>query len=529
LGPLVGLQDVWWTLSVVGNPELESLHGLENVHVGTEIIDATILIENNPELHDIEALSHHANRFDDTLVLARIGVDDLSPLAEFEQFRSLTLRELDIESLGLASLREVGDLTVVGNPRLRDLSPVDDTLELADWLVFADNPELERIEGFAALEDLGALHIQRHDELEVVAGFDAIHSLSNFVLDEAPSLATFEALGSMREVASLEITGVALDELRFLALERADWLHIHDAAIATLELDALEDLGSVRLANVDALATLAAPQLVEAPDHVGVYQTPVLEEIELAGAGTFSEGIEVFEAPSLRRITMLQASAIPRIEFANVPALEELELAEVSSIDTLEITNAPMLGDLGLGDLEQLPLLVQLVGTNVANVPLDSPAPFGEHVWIRVLHDPAIVELSLPQAQTIGFVDLQDLPALVSISIPEVAGTLSTLNLVELPVLTTIDVPYQTIEGTLRIRDCAALTSLASFSELASVGDKLVVQGNTNLESLLDLASLSSVGGDVVIRDNPGFTDADAEAFVAGLAVGGTVDIGGNG
>lgn len=84
------------------------------------------------------------------------------------------------------------------------------------------------------------------------------------------------------------------------------------------------------------------------------------------------------------------------------------------------------------------------------------------------------------------------------------------------------------IPGELYLASNDALAGLQGLENVQSVGS-LTITSNAQLSSLAGLAGLKSVAGDVTIRDNPKLPQKEAEAFVAGLAVGGEVEVAGNG
>jgi hypothetical protein len=61
------------------------------------------------------------------------------------------------------------------------------------------------------------------------------------------------------------------------------------------------------------------------------------------------------------------------------------------------------------------------------------------------------------------------------------------------------------------------------------VGEDLDIRANDALSSLAGLAALTAVGGDVRIENNPALCQSEAETFAAGLTVGGTITVSGNG
>ncbi|MEO0602186.1 MAG: hypothetical protein AAF211_12165, partial [Myxococcota bacterium] len=131
---------------------------------------------------------------------------------------------------------------------------------------------------------------------------------------------------------------------------------------------------------------------------------------------------------------------------------------------------------------------------------------------------------------TVGGISLVSMPIVTLAdlsSLTEVSGDVSISFCDEMvdpggpPLLTTIG-------GALRISFNERLASVAGFAPLDTIGTDLSIRGN---DVLTDLAGLEGVdvGVDVSIRENPVLGDANAQAFVDTLTVGGTVSISDNG
>jgi len=73
------------------------------------------------------------------------------------------------------------------------------------------------------------------------------------------------------------------------------------------------------------------------------------------------------------------------------------------------------------------------------------------------------------------------------------------------------------------------VTSLDGLSNITSVGNDLYIIKNDSLTSLDGLSNLTTVGGLLDIEDNDCLSQAEAEAFAAGLSVGGYVVVHDNG
>jgi hypothetical protein len=90
--------------------------------------------------------------------------------------------------------------------------------------------------------------------------------------------------------------------------------------------------------------------------------------------------------------------------------------------------------------------------------------------------------------------------------------------------------------GLSRVRAVGDTVSIRFNSTLPSIGLKslteaggLDIEYNDVLTSLDDLAALRVIEGDLTINGNPMLSQAEAEAFAAGITVGGTIRVEANG
>jgi len=85
------------------------------------------------------------------------------------------------------------------------------------------------------------------------------------------------------------------------------------------------------------------------------------------------------------------------------------------------------------------------------------------------------------------------------------------------------------VTGCLYIHDNGQLTNVDGMPGLTSLGDCLEIHDNATLASLDGLSGLTTVASDLSIHHNDCLDQTEAEAFAAGLTVGGSVVVVDNG
>lgn len=118
----------------------------------------------------------------------------------------------------------------------------------------------------------------------------------------------------------------------------------------------------------------------------------------------------------------------------------------------------------------------------------------------------AMVEVALPALESLGWLKLCNAELLASVSLPSLvaAGSIELTDFAPFPQLTALDLPkLKQIDLDLSIR-------------------------KTQLADLAGLAALQSIGGSLDLQDNNLLPTCTAEAFAAGLQIGGSVSILGN-
>ena len=128
-----------------------------------------------------------------------------------------------------------------------------------------------------------------------------------------------------------------------------------------------------------------------------------------------------------------------------------------------------------------------------------------------------------------SYVDIRDNDALTSLDALSNLTTVDTLAVFwGNDALTSLGMPaLTTVGGHLHIWDNASMASL-DMPALTTVAQDLTIEHNAALTSF-DMSALTTVGGDLEISWNNCLSQAEAEAFAAGLSVGREIDVYDNG
>jgi hypothetical protein len=161
---------------------------------------------------------------------------------------------------------------------------------------------------------------------------------------------------------------------------------------------------------------------------------------------------------------------------------------------------------------------------------------------LRLQTNRGMTSLNLPELTTVGLtpmqgfpvsLELRDLPALTTVSLPKLAAvgsdTLGDLELSDLPVLSSVDLrELRSVNASLHLYGLTALTSFSAPS-LTTVGTLSIegLNGKTRNEALttVSLPLLDTVNADFVLLTNPVLTSVQLPA----LSSVGTFNVTGNG
>lgn len=549
---LASIETIDGYLYVGENPALTSLSGLE----GVTRIGRGILIESNPVLGAVNfpALTETAGN---------VVVENNAALQSITFAAVTEVRPALVDIDGQGTLAPQGGAIVLANNPLVTTIDFANVTEIEGDLDIRGMDGLATLTGFEALTDItGSLSfgVTSDDQGDILAApnavMTALDGLQNVetiggdvVLGFFPALATVGGLGSVEEIGGdlLVIGNGALPTLSGLSsLERiggdlnlgltfdvdGNLIPLGNASLQTLDLDALEEIGGDLIAvGNDALETLRdMEELVTLGGDVVVGGNAALENLELPplllalpgdlNAGVFrrpdgatfvlGNGTESFGSPAYTAIegdlllggqtpTDLSAfSAITRI--GGRLALLETDLTTTDGLDALV-----ELGALEIGRTNEV----------LRNDVLD----------VGFLGNPALTAVEgFDVLATLGTVDVVDAPALTTLDLPAIALG-GSLRLAGLGGLTAIALDVTSIGGDLlvgvvrppsgRLLSAGAMGATAvTASALTTVSGEIIVADATALETL-DVDALSSVGEGFALQTLPALNTVTANALTA--------------
>ena len=196
-------------LPCLGNPELETLSGLE----GLKTIGKGLTIADNPKLTNLHPLAN-LSEIDTSIVTLRQNtmLENLDGLNGLETI-SLTLR--DNASLdNINALRGITEsprgLWIEGNHNLRELNGLEDLTTSNNRVWIIDNQSLLNLEALESLETInyGSLRIVANHSIENLDGLSSLKSVDgDVIVSNNPNLTSTDGISNLREVkGNLQIT-----------------------------------------------------------------------------------------------------------------------------------------------------------------------------------------------------------------------------------------------------------------------------------------------------------------------------------
>jgi len=348
------------------------LPALQSVDGGVTITGAAMTRLSAPALVDVGGF---------TVGCASLATLDLPRL---EEVAADLVLSTGLTTLELPTLRTVGGmLSVSGNDRLTTVSvPALDAIGAA---AFTDDDRLATID-LTGVKAIGSLWVRDNPVLDAVRL--SVTDLDVVIVDGNPRL-----------------TELSLPSLQ----QCTDVVRISDNdALATLELPALADAGSVEIHDNVALAEVALPSLVGAADGIDVRDNLALAELSLPSLVTVGDlelyrnalvDLDITALQDADRIVVidppLASLALPalksvyeRISFSVLPALSSLHLPALESCNEVHVSEVPSLGAVSL--------------------------PAFVDGWVFVTGGSSVVEVSIPVLPE-GRVYLQDVPSMTSL------------------------------------------------------------------------------------------------------------------
>lgn len=248
LAGLSDLREIRGALAIVGNPELETLSGLEALERATVslriadnaalrttadlaglIVSPVVTIENNPALEDIQGLSRFRGEYTG-LEVYLISNDSLTSL---QGMRGLfgTLTRLVIEDNGalenLDGLEGLTDtrwgLTLKSNPRLSNIDALSGLRGDIGGLEIVDNRWIRNLDPFQNVTRVQRLLLVDNAGLENIFGLFGLQgSVGPVVIEGNPRLRDIDALVGLSQLGDTRITGnAALEDINGLVNVRA--------------------------------------------------------------------------------------------------------------------------------------------------------------------------------------------------------------------------------------------------------------------------------------------------------------------
>jgi hypothetical protein len=392
--------------------------------------------------------------------------------------------------------------------------------------------------------------VTTQDEVDALDGVTAVHGMltvegtSN---KDGEAITDLSALGSLQAVESLtikntyatDLTGLAnlsssthesgrLQEVRIdsnaylqTLAAMADWPPMQ-------ELVLVNNHDLTDLTGLDNVTTIGQLLIHGADDLVSLQG---LQSLEIVDGGSFS----VADCPSLERVEHLAALHTvigPSIAFGGNESLTRIELPALATVERqLRLDNNPVLSEIVLGSLEEIggliiyrnPMMTSMAGFEGVRAIQDD---------LVLTHMDGLVTLDGLQNLTVigNRIRLADNPSLVTLAALASANIQRSISLQRNHALLTLDGLQGTgpqLDGSISINNNDSLINLNGAAGITSCAN-LAIDENDSLENLTGLG-VQTVVNNLGIRDNDCLSNSHAEAYAAGIAVGGAVNVGRNG
>lgn len=189
LTPLSNLIHPGWSISVVSNPLLTSLQGLDNL-VSDVVNKTSLSITNNPQLTNISSLSGLTACFE-------IYIGNNDQLINLSGLESLTF-------IGDENIQSANWLIIAGNQNLSNITALSNLVPYnIEGLGIRNNPSLLSLEGLENFDKMLILDIQNNDALTDLIGLGGITNVySDFNIISNDSITDLTGLSSIQETGS---------------------------------------------------------------------------------------------------------------------------------------------------------------------------------------------------------------------------------------------------------------------------------------------------------------------------------------
>lgn len=189
LTPLSNLIHPGWSISIVNNPLLTSLQGLDNL-VSDVVNNTSLEITNNPQLINISSLSGLTACFS-------IGISNNDQLINLNGLDSITYMGDESQSF------PTNWLSIVGNENLTDISIFNNLVpHNIEGVQIKDNPSLSSLLGLENFDTMFVLNIENNDALLNLNGLNGVTTL----LDETRIISN-DLITDLTGLGSVQQTG----------------------------------------------------------------------------------------------------------------------------------------------------------------------------------------------------------------------------------------------------------------------------------------------------------------------------------
>ncbi len=299
---LNNIRNVNGSVNIVDNDELLNLSGLDGLYY----IGRKLSIRGNEKLVNLEGLSNLTLFSDNSFpanthgisIVANPNLESLFGIGEIIEMDDLidisnnsNLTELN----AFHNMEYLGDLQIYGNPKMTRLLAFESLLEIGDDLELFSNPVLQQLEGFGNLQKVEKLIISNNEVLTDISSLSSLQEAWGVQISRNDALPNLQGLGGIRELNDLEIRqNNSLETLtNFTSLEDLKTLKI-------LKNPLLESLG-----GLESLKTVTYWRFSDG--YVTIEENNSLENLNgLEGLEELSVGIRVKNNDALLNVNGLE-------------------------------------------------------------------------------------------------------------------------------------------------------------------------------------------------------------------------------
>jgi hypothetical protein len=343
---LGNLKRVGGNLSIINCPVLTHPADL-GLHPAL-IFGGDITIENNANLESLAGLSSEQS-INSLAIRNNPKLINLTALQDIAHIAT-RLQISDNASLtdlsGLQNIAEVGQaVTITNNLRLKTLTGLDQ-LESTALMIVADNAALERLQGLGNLSQVSSsLMIYYNPSLPSLAGLDSLQSAGSLTLYSNAALRSLEGMEQLHTVEKLDIAGnplltslAGLNQVQSLA---EGWI-INNATLQSVTgLDSLTAAGDLRVQSNPALTSLEGLRSLENSTTLIIHDNKALTTLEGLNALTSTQWLQISNNTTLDSITALaNLTEADMLEIYDNPALCQQQTDAL--VDQIQSVSGPL-------------------------------------------------------------------------------------------------------------------------------------------------------------------------------------------